>query len=86
LTEELVASTRRYDDAIDCYERSLTIFRDIGDIHGQGAVLTNMGACYQALSRTEAGAWCHTLMVGMSESTTFQEPFFPWVWSCTSTL
>ncbi|GAB2694460.1 AfsR/SARP family transcriptional regulator [Kitasatospora kifunensis] len=41
----------RYPDAIDCFQASLLVFRNIGDQAGERRVLTNLGATYAQLSR-----------------------------------
>ena len=36
-------SQGRWNDALDCYEKSLKIFSELGDIHGEGKTLKNLG-------------------------------------------
>jgi tetratricopeptide (TPR) repeat protein len=45
---------RRYQDATDCFEWSLAIWRTVGDPHGQGIVLNNLGNVHLAQGRYPA--------------------------------
>jgi NB-ARC domain/Tetratricopeptide repeat len=38
----------RSDEAIDCFQQSLTIFRELGDRRGEGKSLNNLGTMYQS--------------------------------------
>ncbi|MEO1510382.1 MAG: tetratricopeptide repeat protein, partial [Cyanobacteria bacterium J06633_23] len=36
----------RWDEAIQCYEQSLAVYRELGDRHGEGLTLENLGDVY----------------------------------------
>ena len=42
---------RRFEEAIDCYQQSLAIFRETGDRHHEGMAGTELGNAYQGLGR-----------------------------------
>jgi len=42
------ARQRRWDDAIACYERSLTICWELGDRYGEGLTVANLGVAAEA--------------------------------------
>ena len=41
----------RWDEAIECYEQVLAIFRELGDRHSEGTALMNLGLVYRLQGR-----------------------------------
>ena len=48
---EAFRELRRFEEAIGCYQESLTICRESGERHGEGQILNNLGIVYGELRR-----------------------------------
>jgi tetratricopeptide (TPR) repeat protein len=59
---------RRWDEAIDCYEYSLKIYRKLRDLSGEGGSLNNLGVVYEAQRRWDEAIDCyhHSLIIFQS--------------------
>jgi tetratricopeptide (TPR) repeat protein len=49
----------KWEEAIDCYQQSLEIFRAIGDHHGIAQTIGNLGNLYQAQGKCEEAIDCY---------------------------
>jgi len=49
---------RRFEEAIDCYQQTLAIFRETGDRHGEGIALGNLGVTYHELRQPGQASEC----------------------------
>ncbi|MFF4756372.1 tetratricopeptide repeat protein [Streptomyces sp. NPDC002514] len=56
---ELHALQGRFDEARDCYERSLVLMRKHGGRQELGILLTNLGAVHQATGQTDRALACY---------------------------
>jgi tetratricopeptide (TPR) repeat protein len=56
---------RRWDEAINCYECSLKIYRELKDLSGEGGTLNNLGVVYEAQRRWDDAIDCyqHSLII-----------------------
>jgi tetratricopeptide (TPR) repeat protein len=50
---------RRWDEAINCYECSLKIYRELKDLFGEGGSLNNLGVVYEAKRRWDKAIDCY---------------------------
>ncbi|MGH8896825.1 MAG: tetratricopeptide repeat protein, partial [Egibacteraceae bacterium] len=50
---------RRFEEAVDCYERSLAICRKVGARRGEGRTLNKLGIVYRRLRRFEEAIDCY---------------------------
>jgi tetratricopeptide (TPR) repeat protein len=52
------ASPALADEAIDCHQQAMAIFRETGDRHSEGQALDGLGNTYQELRRPARAAEC----------------------------
>ncbi|GIF77431.1 AfsR/SARP family transcriptional regulator [Asanoa siamensis] len=64
-----LAETAAYDSAITCYQRAVTVRREIGDLRGEASSLGNLAVVYAELSRYEDAIACAEKASLLSRST-----------------
>jgi tetratricopeptide (TPR) repeat protein len=52
------AELRLFEEAIDCCQQALAIFRETGDRYGEGLALSNLGFAYRELRQPGQAAEC----------------------------
>ncbi len=66
ILEKLTPRVRRFTEAIDCYQQSLPIRREIGDRYGEGSTLDNLGDVYPGLDRLHEAIDCYQQALAIS--------------------
>jgi DNA-binding SARP family transcriptional activator/tetratricopeptide (TPR) repeat protein len=64
---------RRFDTAIDCYQRAQTLFEEVGDVHAQGWNLNNLGVIHVDLGNLATAEHCFQQALSLLRETGDQQ-------------
>jgi CHAT domain-containing protein len=64
----LYAGTNRGEEAIRCFEKALTLYRELGDRRGEMIALSNLGATYVNRGKKSEGADYYLQAINLAES------------------